>query len=77
MIRCNQPGCRWEAIAPSQQAAKEQFRRHLVDEHLEEVDADVPEGMVQVKTGEDEWTTMKPEEARAYHESAHNSSELD
>lgn len=67
-LRCYHPGCRWQSIAPSLPAAREQYVEHLVDEHVREVDAEVPEGMVQVRFGEDdEWRTVTREEARRLH----------
>lgn len=72
MHRCDREGCGWQAIAPTGAAAAEQFARHLVAAHGRETDADVPEGMVQVRTGEDdEWTTMTLEEAKAFHATRH------
>jgi hypothetical protein len=52
-------------------AAEEALAEHVVREHATEVDADVPEGMVQVRVGDGEWRTMTPAAARAYHESLH------
>jgi len=73
MIRCSHPGCPWQAIAPSTAAARAQYAEHLVAEHATDVDADIPEGMVQVKLHEDgEWITTTIEEARALHEAAHD-----
>ncbi|WP_158056176.1 hypothetical protein [Halorussus halophilus] len=69
-LRCEKPGCRWTAIAPSSAAAREQYREHLKDEHTTEVDAEIPEGMVQVKV-DGEWKTMTPEEAKSFHEDGH------
>lgn len=69
MMRCHHPGCRWQAIAPSAALAREQYLQHLVDAHAEQVEADIPEGMVQVKVGDDdEWRTVTPEEARRLHD---------
>lgn len=68
MVRCHYPGCAWQAIAPSTAAAREQYLQHVVDEHAREVDVDIPEGMVQVKVGDDEWRTVTPEEARRLHD---------
>lgn len=67
MLRCTQAGCRWVAIAPSEEAAREEYERHIREEHVTSVDADIPDGMVQVKV-DDEWTTMTPEEARSLHD---------
>jgi predicted small metal-binding protein len=72
MIRCSQPGCAWQAIAPSEDAAWTQYAEHLVDEHAQSVDVDIPEGMVQVRFGEDdEWVTVTAEEARELHDAVH------
>lgn len=69
MIRCPHDDCGWRAVAPSRDAATQQFAEHVVAEHAREVDADVPEGMVQVKVErEGEWLTMTPTEARALHD---------
>ena len=71
MLRCSHPGCPWQAIAPSRDAAMDQYAAHLVDEHRETVDADIPDGMVQIKLAEDEnWVTTTVEEARELHEDA-------
>jgi predicted small metal-binding protein len=72
MYRCKRPGCGWQSIAPSEEAAFDQYVEHLVEEHAERVDADVPEGMVQVRFGEsDEWRTVTPEEAHRLHREHH------
>jgi len=63
MLRCEQDGCGWVAIAPSERAAWKQYEEHVLDEHVEQVDDEVPEGHVQVKTDDDEWVTLTPEEA--------------
>lgn len=71
-MRCSRPGCGWEAIAPSDAAARQQYVEHLVEAHSTTVDADVPEGMVQVKAGDaEEWTTVTVEEALELHEELH------
>ncbi|WP_132059546.1 hypothetical protein [Halorussus amylolyticus] len=67
MLRCDQPGCRWTAFAPSETAAREQYRDHLADAHVEEVDAEIPEGMVQVRI-DGEWQTVTPDEAKSLYE---------
>jgi predicted small metal-binding protein len=73
MIRCSHPGCSWQAIAPSENAAWNQYAEHLVDEHAQSVDVDIPEGMVQVRFGEDdEWVTVSAEEARELHDAVHD-----
>lgn len=69
MRQCPLPHCGWQAIAPSEEAASRQLEEHFLEVHTEEVDADIPEGMVQVRCGpDDEWRTMTPEEARAFHQ---------
>lgn len=69
MVRCTHPGCGWQSIAPSEAIAREQFADHLVEAHAREVDADVPDGKVQVRIDEDdEWRTMTFEQAKAFHE---------
>lgn len=71
-MRCQRPNCGWEAIAPSGAAAREQYAEHLVEAHTTTVEAEVPDGMVQVRAGEDdEWTTVTVEEARRLHEDLH------
>lgn len=72
MRRCTRAGCGWGAIAPSGAAATEQYVRHLVEDHASVVDVGIPEGMVQVRVGEnDEWVTMTPDEARELHATLH------
>lgn len=72
MLRCSHPDCGWQAIAPSEAAAWDQYGRHLVDAHARTVDADIPEGMVQIKLQEDdEWITATVEEAQRLHDSVH------
>ena len=72
MKRCTEPGCGWQSIAPSDAAAREQYLEHLVTEHSREVEASVPDGMVQVKTGEDaEWELLTVEEAKERHGDGH------
>lgn len=72
MRQCPLPDCGWQAIAPSEEAASRQLENHFIDVHTEEVDVDIPEGMVQVRCGpDDEWRTMTPEEARAFHRNIH------
>jgi len=68
MIRCPDPDCGWQAIAPSDDAARDQYAAHLVDAHTESVDAEVPEGMVQVRVGDGEWRTMTAEQATTFHD---------
>lgn len=60
MIRCDL--CEWFTVA-SGLPGEHQYREHIKEEHIEEVDADIPEGMVQVKI-RGEWVTLTPEEAR-------------
>lgn len=72
MVRCAYDGCGWRAIAPSETAAEEQYAEHIVTDHAEEVDAEIPDGMVQVRNGEDaEWRTMTLEQALAFHDAVH------
>lgn len=72
MIRCSYDGCRWQSIAPSEEAAQEQYATHLVEAHTTEVDAEIPDGMVQVKMdAADDWRTMTPEQAAAFHRAVH------
>lgn len=72
MRQCPVPECGWQAIAPSEEAAERQLEAHFIDVHTEEVDAEIPPGMVQVRLGgDDEWVTMTFEEAMAYHQSRH------
>ncbi|WP_396612722.1 DUF1059 domain-containing protein [Haloferax sp. S1W] len=73
MRRCSHPGCSWQAIAPSDDAALEQYAEHLVNAHAKTVEADIPDGMVQIKLREDdEWITTTFEEARDLHDSFHD-----
>ncbi|WP_416839625.1 hypothetical protein [Haloferax sp. DFSO52] len=69
MKRCSHPGCSWQSIAPSGDAALEQFAEHLVESHSKTVDVDIPEGMVQIRLHEDdEWVTTTFEEAQKLHD---------
>jgi hypothetical protein len=73
MKRCSHPGCSWQAIAPSTDAAFEQYAEHLVDAHSRTVDVDIPDGMVQIKLREEgEWITTTFEEARKLHDTVHD-----
>jgi hypothetical protein len=67
MKQCSRPNCGWQTFAPSPQVAREQYLTHLVEAHTQDVDADVPEGMVQVHVGDDEWVTVSPDEATELH----------
>lgn len=71
MLRCSRLGCGWQAIAASRQAAAEQYARHLAEAHSTEVSADIPDGMVQVRAGDDEWQTVTIEEAKRLHALQH------
>lgn len=72
MKHCPHPGCSWQAIAPTTDAALTQYAEHLVEEHSRTVDVDIPEGMVQIKLHEDgEWITTTFEEAKKLHDTAH------
>lgn len=67
-MRCEHDGCGWHAVAPSDAAARDQYVEHVVAEHAREVDADVPDGMVQVRVdSDDEWITVTPEQAVTFH----------
>jgi predicted small metal-binding protein len=66
-MRCSHDGCGWQTIAASAAGARRQYAKHLVEAHTEQVDAEVPEGKVQVRVG-DEWETMTVEQARSYHD---------
>ena len=71
-MQCEYDGCGWHAIAPSARAAQEQYTEHVIEEHTTEVDVELPEGMVQVRSGEnDEWELMSFEEAQALHRDGH------
>ena len=73
MRRCSHPGCSWQSIAPSPDAAVEQYAEHLVAAHSRSVDADVPDGMVQVRfRPEGEWVTTTFEEAQELHDAVHD-----
>lgn len=73
MLTCSHPGCSWRALAPSEDAALDRYAEHLVAEHARTVDADIPEGMIQVKLdGEDDWITTTVEEADALHRDEHD-----
>jgi hypothetical protein len=67
MKRCSYPACSWQAIAPSPDAAWSQYAEHIVAEHSQPVDADVPPGMVQLRFDDDgEWITVSVEDAHQY-----------
>ncbi|MFC7047349.1 hypothetical protein ACFQH6_19755 [Halobacteriaceae archaeon GCM10025711] len=73
-----QPGRLWLAgHRPSEQAAREQYRAHLRDAHIQEVDADIPDGMVQVQVDDGEWRTVTPEEAHRLHAAHHEATRSD
>lgn len=73
MVRCSHDDCGWQAIAPSEDAAWDQYAEHLLAEHSRQVAADVPEGMVQVKLDRDgDWLTVTVEEAHELHDAAHD-----
>ena len=72
MVRCSYADCGWQSIAPAESAAREQYATHLVEAHAEEVSADIPDGMVQVRIDEaDAWRTMTAEQAQAFHRAVH------
>lgn len=72
MVRCDRPGCRWQAIAATQEGAAEQYARHLVEQHTTECEGEVPDGMVQVRFDDaEEWQTVTPEEAKRIHALRH------
>lgn len=71
MVRCTRPGCRWQAIAPTPAAGRQQLAEHIVAEHTDSVDEDLPEGKVQVSLDGDEWVTVTFEEARRLHREFH------
>lgn len=66
-MRCRHDDCGWHAIAPSDPAARKQYAEHIVAEHAHEVDADVPEGMVEVHV-DGEWHTVTPAAAKVLHD---------
>lgn len=64
MQTCGLADCGWHALAPSSQAATRRFERHLLADHVEVVDDDVPEGTVKVRRdGDAEWSVVPVEEA--------------
>ncbi|MFC6865117.1 hypothetical protein ACFQGE_16840 [Halomicroarcula sp. GCM10025817] len=73
MLRCSHEGCAWRAIAPSEAAARAQLADHVATEHATTVDADIPDGKVQVRLdGDDEWQTVTLEEAHELHRDVHD-----
>jgi len=54
-------------MAPTAAAGRRQLAEHLVAEHTDSVDAEVPEGKVQVSLDGEEWVTVTVEEARRLH----------
>lgn len=72
-MQCSFTGCSWQPIAPSSDAAWRQHAEHFVEAHAEEVDAEIPDGMVQVQLEEDgEWITTTIEGARELHDAMHD-----
>ncbi|MGM0590200.1 MAG: hypothetical protein ACQETI_01000 [Halobacteriota archaeon] len=73
MINCTRPGCRWQAIAPSVEAAQQQYAEHLASEHTSDVEVQIPDGMVQVRLDEDDdgWVTVSIEEAQELYDEFH------
>ena len=69
-MRCQHDGCGWHAVAPSNAAARDRYVAHVVAEHATRVDADVPDGMVQVRA-DGEWVTVTPERAVTLHDELH------
>jgi hypothetical protein len=64
MQSCGFADCGWHALAPSRRAATRQFERHLLADHVEVVDDDVPAGTVKVRRdGDAEWTAVPVEDA--------------
>lgn len=73
MVTCEHDGCSWTAIAPSAGAARDRYARHLVEDHGQRVDADVPAGTVEIRTGEDDtWQRVSLEEAKRRHRQQHD-----
>ncbi len=73
MLRCSHPQCSWRAIAPSEEAAWPEYAQHLVETHSTTVDADIPEGMVQLKFDDDgDWITVSVEEAGEIQREGHD-----
>lgn len=68
MIRCSQDGCGWVAIAPSERAAWDQYESHIIENHVETVETEIPDGHVQVRTEDGEWKTMTRREAREFYD---------
>lgn len=73
MRPCEHAGCGWQAIAPSAEAAAEQYARHLIDDHGESVEADIPAGTVEIRErGDDGWRAVTLEEAKRLHRRQHD-----
>lgn len=73
MVRCSYNECSWQSIAPSSDAAWRQYAEHIVAEHGRTVDAEIPDGMVQVKLERDgEWITTTIQEAKKLHDAVHD-----
>jgi predicted small metal-binding protein len=72
MVQCSYSDCSWQAIAPSEEAAWKQYAEHIVDDHARTVDAEIPDGMVQIKLERGgEWITTTTEDARQLHDAVH------
>ncbi|WP_049970738.1 hypothetical protein [Haladaptatus cibarius] len=70
MIQCGQHDCGWMAIAPSERSAWKQYESHLLREHVEtvEIEAEIPDGYVQIRTNDGEWKTMTAEDAKKFYD---------
>lgn len=63
MITCPHRECGWQAIAPSERAARRKYASHVVEAHGKSVDAEIPEGTIEVKhDGDDEWEQIPVED---------------
>lgn len=73
MRTCDHDGCTWRAVAPSAEAAREQYARHLVDAHGTTAESTIPQGYVEVRCrGADDWQTVTLEEAKRMHSRHHD-----
>jgi predicted small metal-binding protein len=76
MITCPHPDCGWQAIAPSERVAHEQYASHVVEVHGEVVDVEVPDGTIEVKhDADDEWQRIPVEELSEGSENAEDDPE--
>lgn len=63
-------GCGWRRITPTAAVARRLKAEHVAEVHARHVDADIPEGRVQVRL-DDTWITTTTARARDLHDDLH------